>query len=79
MKPLIFFPIGTSADPSNVMDVMEHTLSQLKQENTSVVLDFESLSVINQYCSKMYRLVPENDSGSSEAEDINDSKPTLRN
>ena len=60
------------------MDVMEHTLSQLKQENTSVVLDFESLSVINQYCSKMYRLVPENDSG-SEAEDINDSKPTLRN
>ena len=61
------------------MDVMEHTLSQLKQENTSVVLDFESLSVINHYCSKMYRLIPENDSGSNEAEYNDDSKPTLRN
>jgi len=43
---------------SNVRDMMHNTLGQLKQENTSVVLDFESLEVINEYCTKLYRLVP---------------------
>ena len=45
---------------------MHRTFSQLKQENASVVLDFESLSVINQYCSKMYKLVPQESSDNTD-------------
>ena len=50
----------------SVRNMMHRTFSQLKQENASVVLDFESLSVINQYCSKMYKLVPQESSDNTD-------------